>query len=340
MKYAARVCAALLGAAVLLSPLPALAGPDMIDVIVMKDGTVIKGKILELNTRNVVVETPEGGKVTERFEDVLTFEKEPAAPEKAPAAAGTGKEERKPFFDRHTWEVGSELYTVTYKEPGLMEETGVLAGIRGAYTYHNGWMLKGEIRYAQGQVDYTSSGTGSVSDIDDAALEARALVGYDVALSETGAVTFFSGFGYRYLEDDSGGKRSTTGASGYRRESNYFYSPVGVASTTVLAEKWRISFLAEYDHFWKGRQESYLSDAVAGAGDVSNNQNSGYGLRASIGLAYAFGWGELCFRPFVRYWDIGESERTNVTYAGAIVGIGWEPANDTLETGLTVEARF
>ena len=89
-----------------------------------------------------------------------------------------------------------------------------------------------------------------------------------------------------------------------------------------------------------GRQESFLSDADPRFSDVTNDQNSGYGLRASVGAARDFGWGSLVIEPFVRYWDIGDSELSNLTFNGTVVGIGLEPANKTTEVGLRFSAGF
>ena len=316
-----------------------LAEDPAVDVVIMKDGTVIKGTIVKLNTREVVIETLDGGMVTRSFEDILTFREEPLTPAEQTETAAA-RPEPASFFDRHVWEAGAELYTVTYEEPGLMEQTGVMAGLIGSYAYHNGWVFKGELRLAKGQVDYTSQGTGSMSDIDDLVYEARALVGYDVMMSDFGAVTFFSGFGYRYLEDDSAGRTTTTGHWGYLRESNYFYSPIGIESVSRVSERWRLSFLFEYDYFWKGKQESYLSDVDPAFGDVTSNQNSGYGLRVSLGLDYLLSWGVVSFEPYLRYWDISDSEVNTISYAGSVIALGWEPANSTTETGIMVSCRF
>ncbi len=339
MKVVSFLGAALLVIACLSFTAVCLAEEPGVDVVIMKDGTVIKGTILKLNTREVVIETLDKETVIRAFGDVYTFKEEPLA-QAGDAVAGGPGEQPAPFFDRHGWEVGAEVYTVTYEEPGLMKQTGVMGGLAGSYAYHDRWMFRAELRLAQGQVDYTSRNTGSMSGIDDALLETRLLLGYDAVLSDVSAMTVFFGFGYRYLEDDSAGRRTTTGHWGYRRESNYFYSPIGIETVTLISEKWRLSFLLEYDYFWKGRQESYLSDVNPAYGDVTSNQNSGYGVRAALGVEYILPWGSLSFEPFIRYWDIGDSEVNTVSFAGSIIGIGWEPANTTLETGLTVSCRF
>jgi hypothetical protein len=341
MKIAAHVFSLALGIFILLFSSVCLAETALIDVIVMKDGTEIKGTLLQLNTGEVRIQTLDGEELVKPFDDVLTFRQDSITSEAADTSPADGDpDEAPPFFDRHTWQIGTEVYLVTYEEPSFMEETGAMAGLHGSYAYHNHWMFKADIRLASGQLDYTSSGTGRLDDIDNTLLETRGLVGYDFVYPSQGAVTVFSGFGYRYLEDDSAGRQTTTGANGYRRESNYLYSPIGIESVAQLAEKWRLSVLIEYDYFWKGRQKSHLSDASPAYGSLSNDQNDGFGLRASIGASRTFGWGTLMIEPFYRYWDIGESEKNNLTFAGAIVGVGWEPASTTTEAGLSVSCSW
>ena len=57
-----------------------LAEEPVVDVVIMNDGTVIKGTIIKLNTGEVVIETLEGETVTCAFKDVYTFEEESLAP--------------------------------------------------------------------------------------------------------------------------------------------------------------------------------------------------------------------------------------------------------------------
>jgi len=35
----------------------------------------------------------------------------------------------------HSWELGAELSSIKYEEPGLMEQSGAMIGIGGSYTY-------------------------------------------------------------------------------------------------------------------------------------------------------------------------------------------------------------
>jgi len=239
------------------------------------------------------------------------------------------------------WELGPEIYYARYREPDVdVTFEGPMYGLVGAFTHHqaNRWALKADGRVAVGQVDYTGSGT--LNGIPDYALEGRLTAGYDMAMGAARLLTPFVGLGYRYLNDDSSGKTSSTGAKGYDRESNYLYSPLGVECNGRVNDQWQIGATVEYDLFWKGWQKSHLDDANPAFNTLSNDQNHGYGLRGSIKVRRAGDRVDLVIEPYLRWWSIGNSQNANITYAGVIVGYGYEPKNETLEAGANVTVRF
>lgn len=247
------------------------------------------------------------------------------------------------------WEFGTEISHIAYKEPGVMREEGAMFGLTGAYTYYgllpssymsdNKYiMLKGEARYSGGRVDYKNSGT--INDINDYMVEARGLAGHVFGSLTDFSVTPYLGFGYRYLNDDTKGKVSSTGALGYERESNYYYSPLGIEVMANLDSNWLIGTTLEYDYFWGGKQISHISDAISGFNDLKNDQHSGYGLRGSLKVLKKFEYLDLYFEPFVRYWKIAQSKNTDVTYRGVIIGYGYEPKNNSTEIGMKLGVRF
>lgn len=239
---------------------------------------------------------------------------------------------------KHTWELGTEISHITYKEPDVMEEKGIMYGLLGSYTYRSKYMLRAEGRFSYGQVDYKNSGT--LDNIDDYMWEFRGLAGYDFPILKTSILTPYIGFGYRYLNDDTSGMTTSTGALGYERESNYYYSPIGIETITELDNGWSIGTTLEYDYFWKGVQKSHLSDAVASFNDLENDQNKGYGVRGSIKFQKKGEEIDFLIEPFIRYWNIDKSEEQDVTYAGVIVGYGYEPKNNSTEIGIKFAAKF
>jgi hypothetical protein len=242
--------------------------------------------------------------------------------------------------DVHQFDIGPEIYYFDYDEPGVMEEDGVFYGVAAGYAYHQTVMLGLEGRFAYGNVDYRSLGTGSIERIDDFLVEARATLGVDWNATDDIMLTPFSGYGYRYLNDDTGGKASTTGALGYERESNYQYTPFGLAARWSAPSDWSVTLSGEYDLFWDGTQKSHLSDAVASLNDLSNDQNDGHGARGSLAVEKKGQKVDWLLEGFLRWWDIDQSETAPVSVSGVIVGLAFEPANETFELGGRLTVRF
>ena len=107
-----------------------------------------------------------------------------------------------------------------------------------------------------------------------------------------------------------------------------------------LENGWSIGVMLEYDYFWKGIQKTYLSDLSASLNDVENDQNSGYGCRGSMKFQKESDKVDYLIEPFVRYWNIKESEKSNVTYGGIYIGQLYEPKNNSTEFGIKFAARF
>jgi hypothetical protein len=242
------------------------------------------------------------------------------------------------LLKKRTFELAHEISYRIYREPGVMKEKGMMYGLAGSYTYHNKIMLKAEGRGSWGEVDYSNS--GKIDNITDYMLEFRGLGGYDFSIVKTFILTPFIGIGYRYLNDDSSGKTSTTGARGYERESNYLYSPIGIGFITGLGKNWSLGGRGEYDLFWWGEQKSHLSDASAGYNDLENCQRKGYGFRGSVTLERKFKKVIFQVGHFIRHWKIKKSETETVTYYGTPIGVGWEPRNNSTEIGIMLGVKF
>ena len=187
-------------------------------------------------------------------------------------------------------------------------------------------------------MDYKNSGT--LDNIDDLTLEFRGLGGFGFDIFTASTLTPYLGVGYRYLNDDLKGKVTSTGAAGYERESNYFYSPIGIETLTELNNGWFWGLRAEYDYFWRGVQKSHLSDANPAYNDLENDQNKGYGVRGSVKLLMKSEEIDFVIEPFIRYWNIKKSEDAKVTFAGVIIGTGYEPKNHTTEAGIKMGLIF
>jgi len=265
------------------------------------------------------------------------------------------------------FEIGSEAFFYTYREPNLMKVNGNKYGVFTSFTYRtqenpkveslqevfrresklNMFRLEG--RYAFGKVDYESNGTGSEAGIPYWAIEFRGLAGYDIPVMAESRVTPFLGLGYRYLYDDGGAGITTTGHWGYDRESHYIYLPVGVETQFNIKNGWSIGFTAEYDFFIDGQQISHLEDGGTGYDTVENDQNDGYGLRGSFRIMKETEKLDFFIEPFVRYWNIDDSDVVALKINGAVIPIpgspgyvvgGLEPENNTTEYGVKMGFRY
>lgn len=230
--------------------------------------------------------------------------------------------------------IGLSLSSYQYEEPGVMSLKGSKVGldVNTTQVLQNGHFVRGDLRYAFGLVDY--NGSGNASGEPDWYIETRVLVGMDRVVNDAGLSPYI-GLGYRYLFNDARGL-SSTGAAGYRRESNYFYLPIGIIHRMTLNNQASLESTLEYDHLLAGKQVSKLSDTGLGYSDLENNQSKGYGLKFSIMYkedTWAIG-------PYAHYWNIGKSETALLFQNGTPVGIGWEPENNTVEFGLRARQQF
>ncbi len=243
----------------------------------------------------------------------------------------------------HSFDLTTDGSYIKYEEPDIMKETGWMAGVSGEYTarFPQHLVLGVDGRFAFGQVDYESNGTGTIDNINDFLGETRVTAGYDVYMESASRITPYAGFGYRFLRDELGGNISTTGAGGYDRESNYYYLPVGVKTLTSLDGDWFFGVKAEYDIFLNGTQKSMLGQALTGVDTLENDQNDGYGLKGSIQIIKRNERFNLLVEPFVNYWNIDQSELKAITYGGTPVGVvGYEPENNSTEVGLKIGLAY
>lgn len=235
---------------------------------------------------------------------------------------------------KSVWELGAEVSSITYKEPGVMKETGIMMGLVGSFAYHKERFIgKVEARYTTGDVDYdgqTQAGTPlKMSDIPNVMQEFRLLGGIKLGQPKAPTILYI-GLGSRYLNDDSSGK-----VGGYERQSYYRYMPVGI-DIDMSSDRATVWMTVEYDFFLGGTQTSCLSDAVPGLNDVENKQDDGYGFRCAIGFESKNSVTKL----FIRRWNIKDSDLADITYYGTTIGYGQEPKNNSTEMGLSWVWRF
>ena len=232
---------------------------------------------------------------------------------------------------RDGWEIGLQVSEYEYEEPNLAKLEGPRLGATLAYTHapKGSSFLRFDGRVSAGLLDYEGSGTQS--NVPDGIVELRVTGGKGFRTSSNASLAPYAGLGYRYLYNDNRGT-SSTGASGYRRCSNYLYAPIGLTFRAQTSSKWVLATTLEYDVFLAGRQVSRLSDAGMSYSDITNDQDKGYGYRIYL-MAETESW---AIGPWLHYWSIEDSDT-----AIDINGTTWlEPANTTLEYGLELRRRF
>ncbi len=252
------------------------------------------------------------------------------------------------------FEIGTDLSHYSYEEPGVMKTSGTMIGLSGAASFDaprsigviNTFRI--EAAASQGSVDYTSlGGTGTIQDVHDSMIEARALVGKKLHGAANSSLTLFSGYGYRHLNDNGGGRVSSEGNPGYDRESRYSYLPIALELSSLRTFGWGVGGMVEYDYFLSGTQHSRLTDAnnevYTYSNNLTNQQHSGYGLRASLKVTKKMRASTLLFEPFLRYWNIATSDRdTIIVYVSGVPEVRSyvEPKNSTTQYGLKVSLLF
>jgi hypothetical protein len=201
----------------------------------------------------------------------------------------------------------------------FMSQDGWMIGINtNSETYEDSTYIGFKNRAAYGQVDYQSAGTGTMTGIPDYQVETTGYYGIPIE-NQNSRVTFFTGLGARYLLNASGLKQSSTGHSGYDRESRYVYMPFGV---NYELGTWELR--GEYLYFLYGQQTSYLSDVSPIYSDITNDQEDGSGMKLTAKLYTGKGVG---YEFYMDHWDIADSKLDTT-------GNFMEPRNTTSETGL------
>lgn len=231
--------------------------------------------------------------------------------------------------------MGVDVNYFDYEEPGVMNETGVMAGIYGLYTFDYLYPLtfSGYGSMSFGNLDYDGAivyedGTEEPLQVStpNFIFNMRGISGLKLR-AEDHVWTPYIGLGYRYLEDD------LPTQYGYIREQTYYYVPVGVMLMFVTKFGWSFEGTLEYDIFLDGRNRSY--GGALGPG-ITVHQNSGQGARASVNflfpkMLYPNYPVKFNIEPFVEYWDINDSNVVNGFY---------EPANESTMFGMRLGMEF
>lgn len=211
---------------------------------------------------------------------------------------------------------------IVYKEPGLMNEKGRLAGVRGEVGINflgvMGISAGGE--YQDGNLYYdgsTFSGTPVKQVTKDYFRRTEFL-----AHILYGSMTLSAGLAERYWFNDL--------VVSYRRRTRYNYIPVYF--TYRLSS---VYLKMEHDVWQKGWNKSHMSDVNASARDVEFELGKGTGMGVELG--YLLLSGSMATRIFVAYhkWDVNPSNVQNDGTQNLI-----EPKNSTTEIKVGLGLAF
>jgi len=238
-------------------------------------------------------------------------------------------------FENSKSEYGFYFGTKIYEERDtqeqfVMSQDGYMIGfVLSSASYNQGSYFGLLTRLAAGEVDYTSNGTGTMAGIPDYQFETTGYFGLPFEGSNY-RITPFGGLGYRYLLNASGLRLSSTGHSGYDRESRYLYAPLGIniESSPVNNSYWE--FRGEYLNFISGQQTSHLSQVGSNYSDSTKNQDEGSGIK----LSYKYHFDRnFAIEGYSDYWDIADSKPD-------ASGNFYEPRNSTSETGIRILWKY
>ena len=243
-----------------------------------------------------------------------------------------------PSYRANNFSVGLEAFYDHYEEPNTfpdLNERAYYGSIDLGYAHYFSPSVYADIeqRVSRGSDRYKSS-QGHISDIPQWELDTRMTGGYDTHFGAGHHIKTYMGLGTRYFIDEAKGKQTNLGVSGYERRIFQLYAPVGV---TYEFPAYGLTFApnVEIDPLLYGSVQSRLEN-ITGLQEFNNRQNAGFGWRAELmmGETYANGMGWQ-FGPFVRYWDIQDSEADHNA-----IGTGIEPKNTRLQAGAKLKMTF
>ena len=233
----------------------------------------------------------------------------------------------KPKKIKHTiFDVGADLRSYTYEEPGFVKHSGLMYGIWGNYVTRTDWGTFG--------VDSTYSfGKGIMYDGGLCDTQTNTCSPYQTTnqtdiISKTNAVAYLpasevlrfkAGLGYRYYSD------SVAEPGFYLRTGTYLYIPLAAEIFLQDDNVYKWKFELGYDYVVSGGIKSNLSEVRSSFSDVVMSQ-TGYGLNMNVQLRYL---GRYSGTFFYETWNLDVSD---VVYASPSDPFR-EPANKSTAIG-------
>ncbi len=231
--------------------------------------------------------------------------------------------------------IGGDTSSFTYREPGLMTDSGFMYGVKGQYDRlvesvplkfsAEGGLVAGVLGYTGQKWD----GTPLTDSTTDLIFNLRLLGAWEFR-SHAGSFSPYVGIGYRYLNDNG------QDSSSYEREISYEYLPIGARFQLAASGNSSFGVAVEYDYFLQGTVVTHLSQLGSNYPDLNNTQSSGEGYRLTANWTQRFRFADLRIEPYWQHWEIGNSDSQVIQATAKSVQSGMEPANSSDQIGLTV----
>jgi len=259
-------------------------------------------------------------------------------PPKSSMQAGPAED---PYSLKDKLGVAFDAFYLQYTQPDRnLEKKGMMFGFYGDYVYplkQYRFKVDGDVQF--GNIEYIPSQAEAMNSIRNLLFESRFTFGRLFGQRDNASVTPYSGLGFRYLSEETGGKVPSQNVYGHDRRSNYLYSPIGVEFTVRMSERWIIIPTGEYDLLLRGYQFTRFNDGNRDLPNIKNIQKSGYGIRRSIAIVNNYGRIDYFIEPYVKYWNFKDSEGVDLLINSATETI-IEPAHNSKEWGVRLGVKL
>ena len=290
-----------------------------------KDGSIIYGRVIIMNSYDIRIETKDGGIIFRKFSDVDAFIKD------------TGVDTSVQMPKSSTLKMGFMFYHFDYKE-----DEGWLPGTFISYTFKKNSIFYSRIysHYAAAEITYdgaTQTGTPiNFSNDPQKFFKLQWDFGYPWPIRDNFVLTPYSGMGYRYWER---GEAKITAASytNYKEVYSWGYIPVGLKIDYDINDRWRVGGNVAANFMFGGRMKAYLSEVLAGP-DLDFSLGNEVGWYAELPVTYRItnNWA-LTVTPWYEYSTTGQSDTQYFHYGGSLYST-YEPSSKTNQFGISLSA--
>lgn len=241
------------------------------------------------------------------------------------------------------WSVSANLESASfnYKEPGVMNENGVLNGVSGQVQYFenstlwfmgNGTYLSGSAEYNGSLQDEKKTPIKSTDNYKVLDIAAKALLITDLAVDNK--VSLFLGLGRRITED-----LDDASPNDYYRKHIYNYYSLGVHVVVPHDELTASVIQAGIDTMFSGTTETKLSDVDSSYPDINLKFNGGNALNFEWQLSRIYNGLNLFAGLAYKKWTLARSDVATVEFRGETAYFV-EPKNETSTIAFKLGAQF